>query len=396
MSSTRASSYCAACGFAQANHFSLWMDSASDVISLRIPMYRVPFYRFFLAIAEGITWALGWIFLTIGRLIGAARFSSDSSGTISDRSRLLWESAIRRNIHLEQLMVFGKPTDIFRVKHSGRTQYFTSLPLSPKPDALRMDDKVLFKEMMRKAGLPVPRSVSASKLSVAKQGLKEFGTVCVKPRTGSNGRHTYPFVHTPEQLKAAFASVKVISPTASVEEHIEGNLCRATCVGGKLIGFLESQYPSIVGDGTSTVRELIEQKNAAKAEGVEEVPFDYSFIGYIQRRGYELDDILPAGESLQLSYRGGAGSGGSNREHGRDGIHPSFIEPIERAATLTGLHIVGFDIIIPDPQQSADSQKWGFIEANSLPWIDLHQHPYSGPSIDLSESVWDLWLERQA
>ncbi len=393
MSTSTTDSYCPACGGSYGSHFSLWLDSASDMLSLRVPMHRVPFYRFFLAIAEGITAVLGWIFLGIGRLTGVLTFSTDTSKTVSERSRLLWEAALRRGIAMEQILLAGKPTDMFRIQYARKTYYFTSLPLSPRPDALRMDDKVIFKETMRAAGLPVPRSHSASNLKAAKRAFAELGCVCVKPRTGSNGRHTYPFVHTPEDLETSFKSVMRISPSASVEEHIEGNLCRATCVDGKMIGFLESKYPILVGDGSSTVRELIEQKNATKAEGVGDILIDYSSEGFMRRRGYGLDDVLPVDESLQVTYRGGAGDGGSNREHGRD-IHPSFIEPIERAAKLTGLHIVGFDIIIPNPQEPENSQRWGFVEANSLPWIDLHQHPYSGPSIDLSEAVWDLWLAR--
>jgi len=395
MGSTTVSISCVECGPVPASHFALWLDSASDFVSLRLPMHSIPFYRFFLSLAEGITTILGWIFLGLGRLVGAIKFTTDASTAVSDRSRLLWEEANRRGIEMQQMLVFGNATDMFRMRHSGKTSFFTSLPLSPRPDALRMDDKVIFKETMRKAGLPVPRSYSASSLPAAQRAFEELKIVCVKPRTGSNGRHTYPYVRTPEQLATAFRSVKQIAPSASVEEHIEGNLCRATCVGGKMIGFLESAYPVVVGDGISTVRELVAQKNAAKADGIDDVEMDASYTGFIERHGYGLDSVLPAGETLQLSYRGGVGAGGSNREHGRT-IHPSFIEPIERAAKLTGLHIVGFDIIIPDPQQPADSQTWGFIEANSLPWIDLHQHAYSGPSIDLSEAVWDLWLARRA
>jgi hypothetical protein len=115
-----------------------------------------------------------------------------------------------------------------------------------------------------------------------------------------------------------------------------------------------------------------------------------SISGYIKRRGYEPDSVLARGERLQLSYRGGRSVASTNREHGRT-IHPSFIPPIEQAAMLTELPVVGFDIIIPDPMKAADAQRWGFIEANSLPWIDLHANPYYGEPIDLSVAVWDMW-----
>jgi cyanophycin synthetase len=304
----------------------------------------------------------------------------------------MWLEARRRGIEMRQLLFWGSPTDTFRVRVDGRIHIFKSLPLPPlHAETLRMDDKIWFKEALAREGLPVPKSSGASNLESAKRALAEFGTVCVKPRSGSNGRHTYPVVKTEEDLSAAFKSVKQICAFASVEEQLEGNLCRATCVGGKLLGFLESNYPTVAGDGVLTIRELVARANAEKPNGVADIVLDDSHTGYIRRRGYELDSVLPSGVSLPLTYRAGASSGGRNRERGR-AVHPSFIPIIERAAALTGLSIVGFDLIIPDSEAPAESQRWGFIEANSLPWIDLHAAPFSGEPNDLSAAVWDLWL----
>ena len=291
---------------------------------------------------------------------------------------------------MEQLMV-GGPTDIFRIHKSGRTEFFKSLPpLRVSDRALRMDDKIHFKEAMRKAGIPVPQSRSVRKVKDALDALAEFGMVCVKPRTGSNGRHTFPFVRTADDVVHALESVLKVAPFASIEEHLEGNLCRATCIGGTLYGFLESEHPQIVGDGVSTIEECIAARNGMRAHGTEALVLDAAMTGYIRRRGFAVTDILPQGIKLQLTYRGGRSVGATNREYGR-AIHPSFIEVIERAAAATALPIVGFDLIIPDPLAPADTQRFGFIEANSLPWIDLHATPYHGEPNDLAPRVWDLW-----
>lgn len=385
--------YCDACGSAQANHTSLWIDNLTDALSHRVPMHRIPFYSFLIAITGAILNVFGQLSFFVGRGVHVVKLSDDPETAVSTRSRLLWEEALRRGMDIKQIMLFGSPTDAFRIRHIGRTEFFRSLPLSPDMRALSMDDKVLFKEAMAGAGLPVPKSFGVSSLAAARKAHAAIGVSCVKPRTGSNGRHTYPNIRTEQELEEAFANTKAIGPFVTVEEFIEGNLCRATCVGGKMIGFLESAYPTVIGDGVSTIAELIAQANAGRPEGVDEMTLDEVNDAFIKRRGYTRDSVLPKDMSLALTYRGGTGAGGSNREHGR-AIHPSFIPIIEKAANVTGLHIVGFDIIIPDPQRPADSQKWGFIESNSLPWIDLHATPYYGDPIDLSASVWDLWLER--
>lgn len=392
---TRSTSYCDDCGSAQASHFGLWVDNLTDALSLRVPLYRLPFYDALMAAAGALLTALGQLSFFVGRSLRAVSLSDDPETAVSDRSKLLWQEAKRRGMDMKQVMLFGSATDTFRVRHHGRTEYFTSLPLSPEPTALSMDDKVLFKSALSSAGLPVPQSYGVTSLSQARGALRNVTVACVKPRTGSNGRHTYPNVRTEAELAAAYRQVRRIAPFVTVETFLEGNLCRATCVGGQMIGFLECFYPTIIGDGRSTIEMLIAEANGKKQERVQDIVLDGVNEGYIRRRGYSRDSVLPAGAALPLSYRAGMGVGGRNREHGR-AIHPSFIPLIEEAARITKLHIVGFDLIIPDPQQPADSQTWGFIEANSLPWTDLHMAAYEGERIDLSPAIWDLWSSTRA
>lgn len=390
---TRSRSYCDACGSAQASHFSLWLDNLTDAISLRVPLHRFPFYGALMSLAGFILSVLGQLSFFAGRGLLAVSLSNDPETAVSDRSKLLWREAKRRNMDMKQVMLFGSATDTFRVRYAGRTEFFTSLPLSPEPSALSMDDKVLFKAAMSSAGLPVPQSYGVSTFSDARRALSAVTVACVKPRTGSNGRHTYPHVRTEDELSNAYRSVRKIAPFVTIEASLEGNLCRASCVGGTMIGFLECFYPTIVGDGLSTIEELVANANTKKKDRIKDIVLDEVNEGYINRRGYSRDSVLPKGTALALSYRAGMGAGGRNREHGR-AIHPSFIPLIEQAARLTCLHIVGFDLIIPDPQQPADSQTWGFIEANSLPWTDLHMAAYEGEKIDLSPAIWDFWTTK--
>jgi D-alanine-D-alanine ligase-like ATP-grasp enzyme len=373
----------------------LWLDNLTDAIAFHVITPSFPFYTWLTNADAALLGFTGRALALIGIPLGLVSFSSDTEKALSDRSRLLWEEARRRGIDMELVQVFGRPTDIFRIRRKAITSYFRSLPLPAPVHALRMDDKVLFKKKMQENGLPVPESRSVSRFSQVLDALHRWGIVCIKPRTGSNGRHTYPFVRTEAEARTAFAHVRAISPFASVEEHLEGNLCRATCVDGMLLGFLESSHPSLTGDGISTVSELITALNEKREAGTEEIMLDASIRGYIRRRGYELDSVVPQGTSFQITYRGGRSAASTNREYGRN-IHPSFIEPIERAAALTELPVVGFDLIIPNPVEPADSQRWGFIEANSLPWIDLHANPYYGEPKDLSAAVWDMWEARFA
>ena len=74
-----------------------------------------------------------------------------------------------------------------------------------------------------------------------------------------------------------------------------------------------------------------------------------------------------------------------------DELHPSFIPILKRAADIVDLPVVGFDVIIPDPTKSADAQRWGIIECNTLPFIDLHYYALLGQPKNIAGEIWDLW-----
>jgi D-alanine-D-alanine ligase-like ATP-grasp enzyme len=61
-----------------------------------------------------------------------------------------------------------------------------------------------------------------------------------------------------------------------------------------------------------------------------------------------------------------------------------------KAAKVLGDPIVGFDFIIPDIKISWKNQKCGFIEVNSLPFINLHHDPLLGTPRNAAAFVWDM------
>lgn len=376
---------CPACDGNAHNHAALWISHSGDVLALGFAKFRNAWIvRTLATLGEWTIALIGGMFFSVGRALGAFTLGDDVTLGATERARVIWREANRRGIPMQQVCAFGKPLDLYRIEVHGKKYLVDSIPIPMRKqkEALHIDDKVSFKELLARAGLPAPISYSAGTLRRAKEILAELSLVCVKPRSGSNGLHTYPFVSSEAELEKAFMSAKQICYLLSVEEHLEGNLCRATCVDGKLVGFLESAYPTVIGDGVSRVAELIQKQ--------EKIVMTPAHHDYIARRGYTVGSVLPSGVELPLTYRAGGSWGGSNLERGR-AIHESFISIIERAAALTELPVVGFDIIIPNPLAPQSGQRWGFIEANSLPWINLHHAPIVGESVNVAKHVWDLW-----
>jgi cyanophycin synthetase len=171
-----------------------------------------------------------------------------------------------------------------------------------------------------------------------------------------------------------------------------GSVYRATCVDGKLAGVLAGDPPRITGDGVATIAQLIEHKNATKPARVGIVRVSEKHLEFLRAQGYILETILPTGLTIDISEKIGLSYGGCSREV-TDVTHPKLVAELERAAVATHDPLVGFDFITPSVEVDPDTVRWGIIECNSVPFVNLHHDPLEGTPVNVAGVVWD-WVER--
>ncbi len=389
-------SSCSYCGDAGVNHALFYFDSLiSSFLGPHVSSVAKRAPDFLKRFAD---WLPVFTFKTFA-LIGLARFSGDISRANTFRSRVVWEEAHRQGIRMEQLILFGKPIEFYRafIKIKGKTReiFFQSLPIPPEFMEFKKDwdNKFVLKEELRKHNIPVPAYrclplFSSKKISGIFESLNK--PLIVKPKLGSRGRHTITNIRTLADFKKAVKISKAMSPFLVTEEHLEGYVCRATVVAGRLAGFYRGETPFIIGDGIKTVRELIAEKDEKRPARVEKVTLGLELEEHVSRFGFLMGDVPPEGTKLSLTHRVGRLFGGATKEM-LDALHPSFIPIFEKAVGVTGLAVAGFDAIIPDPTQPANSQHWGIIECNTLPFIDLHYYALEGQPKNIAGMIWDLW-----
>src|SRR3989338_4427503 len=335
-------SSCPYCGDAPINHTLYFLGSivtiALDSQAIKIIKYAPSFVKNF------VDFIPSFLFETLS-FFKLVKFSSDIDKAYTFRSRIIWEEAKKRGIIMEQIIFFSKPLDFYRTKLKGKNIYFESIPKKP---------------------------------------------IIVKPRIGSRGRHTITNINTLRQFREGIKIAGQISSHLVVEEHLEGSVCRATLVNGVLAGFYRGNPPTLIGDGKKTIQELIEAKDKKRHSRVEPIHVSQELHDHILRSGFIFTDILSKGFSLSLSHRIGRLFGGTTKEM-IDELHPSFIPILKQATKIVDLPVVGFDCIIPDPTKDANSQKWGIIECNSLPFIDLHYYALEGKPRNIAGMIWDMW-----
>jgi len=321
-------------------------------------------------------------------------YGKNKADAVTGRSRVIWDEAEDRGIVMRQVVIYGKPIEQYRAKINNKWEYFESLPIPknlPSSGYDFIDDKVKLKDVLNTHNICVPKSISVSSKQEAIDAFNKLNKpVIVKPRIGSRGRHTTVYINTVDELVNAYNIANQICKFIAIEEYLIGPVCRATVVNNKLVGYFVAYPPMIVGDGIHTVTQLINIKNSNKPERVEDIIITKEATDYLARQGYTADSVLPNNIVVNILSRTGRYFGGETFEMIND-IHPKLRDYIERATKAVVVPVVGFDVIIPDPKIDPDTQKWGIIEANSLPFIDLHYYPLHGSPVNIASYIWDLW-----
>ena len=166
-------------------------------------------------------------------------------------------------------------------------------------------------------------------------------------------------------------------------------------VGKKHVFVCEKDSPNVVGDGSSTIAELVEIKNLlenrhdTKNVTLHKVNVDDLFL---QSKNYTTESILKKGQKVYVNQKTIL-SFGCDVINCSDKIHPSNKKMFTDVAELVDDNLIGIDFICKDISVSYEAQESAILELNSLPYIDMHENPSSGPKIPVSKIVWDFVLE---
>jgi len=310
---------------------------------------------------------------------------------------MIWQEAKKRGITVEEFRLLGLPRNMFLATYpNGRRFAFEGIPLPPA-DVARvhwMDNKAILKKEFTKLGLPVARGGSARTLYGAKKIFKDLTPpIIVKPYSGSGSRHTVLHITSEEELVKAFRIASRVAPRSVVEEELVGAVYRATVVDGKLVAALRRDQPYVVGDGTSTVTELVQKENEhPKRQGpyFHHIQLNETADQELAWQGYTRDTVLPEGKRAVLHQKINWSVGGTTCDV-TDNVHEDNRLLFEETCRVLGATIVGIDFIIEDLSRSwKEQERCGILECNSMPFFDNHHLPFEGEPRDVAAAIWDM------
>ena len=331
--------------------------------------------------------------------LGLGKLVAHPDDKLNWRARVLWEEAERRGIEMREFRPFGLPRDIYYATRTENgvadTRLFDGLPRPRGAHAAAlnwMDDKGVILKKFGRAGIPMPRGGSVKTVAEAERTFRAIGgPAIVKPAVGSRSRHTYVHITDVDALRHAFFKAKELGPRVVVEEELPGYVFRITLVDGKIGGVMRREPPHVIGDGKSTVRELIQKENLNPLRHgpiFHELPMDDEVVATLKAQGLKLDSAPKKDAAIMVHPKVSRSFGASTTE--METIHPDNRELFLKAAQVLDDPIVGVDFMIEDMGRSWREQKCGIIECNSLPFIDLHNFPLKGPTRNVAGLVWDI------
>ncbi|WIM94741.1 cyanophycin synthetase [Actinoplanes oblitus] len=253
-------------------------------------------------------------------------------------------------------------------------------------------DKHVTRRLLGEAGIPVASGGVATTPEEAVRLLAELGPpVVVKPRRGRQGCDVVLGLDTPEAVERAFAAA---GPDVVVERQLTGRDYRVLVVAGEVVAAAERIAAHVVGDGESTLAELVERVNADPRRGVghsrvlTRITLDAAAL---QTAGLGPDEVPPDGRTVWLRDCANLSTGGTSRDV-TDQVHPDVTRLCQRVAALVGLDIAGIDLRLPDiaaplPPSGEDEPASGVIEVNAVPGLRMHLAPVRGRSRDVGDAI---------
>ncbi len=258
-------------------------------------------------------------------------------------------------------------------------------------------DKEGTKQILRDAGVPVPQGTVINYLDELESAIEDVGgyPIVIKPLDGNHGRGITIDINHWDEAEKAYDVAREISRGVIVERYYRGRDHRILVINGKVVAVAERVPAHVVGDGKSTVQELIDETNRDPNRGeghdnvLTKITIDRNSFSLLQRQGYTLDTVLDPGEICYLRATANLSTGGIAVDR-TDDIHPENIWLAQRVAKIIGLDIAGIDVVTADITKPLREVDGVIVEVNAAPGFRMHVCPSVGLPRNVAAPVLDM------
>ncbi|MEA5516126.1 cyanophycin synthetase [Nodularia sp. UHCC 0506] len=263
-------------------------------------------------------------------------------------------------------------------------------------------DKESTKRILAAAGAPVPRGTVINFLDDLEEAIEYVGgyPIVIKPSDGNHGRGITIDIRSWDEAEAAYEAARLISRSIIIERYYVGRDHRVLVVDGKVVAVAERVPAHVVGNGRSTIGDLVEETNQDPNRGdghdkiLTKIELDRNSYQLLERQGYTINSVPPKGVICYLRATANLSTGGSAIDR-TDEIHPENVWLAQRIVKIIGLDIAGLDIVTTDISRPLREMDAVIVEVNAAPGFRMHVAPSQGTPRNVAGAVMDMLFPNQ-
>lgn len=262
-------------------------------------------------------------------------------------------------------------------------------------------DKEDTKYLLEQAEVEVPRGDIISRESSLEEACRYVGyPLVIKPIDGNHGRGITVDIQNYEDAVVAFHAAKEVSRRVIVEKFVTGRDYRLLVINNVLVAAAIRTPAHVIGDGKSTVEDLIIEVNKDPRRGygheneLTMITVNDLTKTIIKDAGYTLDSVLEDGKQLILKDTANLSTGGT-AEDVTDIVHPANVSMAERISKIIDLDICGIDIMTSDITKPLSETGGAVLEVNAGPGFRMHLAPTTGLPRNVAAPVIDKLFPKQ-
>ena len=257
-------------------------------------------------------------------------------------------------------------------------------------------DKEETKLLLEQAEVPIPKGDIIRTERGLEEAVQYVGfPLVIKPVNGNHGRGITTDINSMEEALIAFKEAKEISRLVIVEKFITGDDYRLLVINNKLVAAAKRTPAHVIGDGKSTIQELVDEVNKDERRGyghekvLTEISINSLTLELLKENNLTPESVVAKGEFVKLKSTANLSTGGT-AEDVTDLIHPYNIFMAERISKIIGLDICGIDIMAHDLTKPISESGGAVLEVNAGPGFRMHLQPTDGLPRNVGGHVVDM------
>ncbi len=270
---------------------------------------------------------------------------------------------------------------------SGRHSYFryNTLDLNPMGGSSISRDKDYSNFFMDQMGYPIipgsrtffsqtwANAIGSPRRNIdtAYKYAKKLGfPVIVKPNSGSQGSGV-SLVHNKTEFYRAVRAVFKNDRIVLVQQAVHGKDYRLVVLDDKVISAYERIALSVVGDGKSTIKQLLKSKQkqfVASSRDTQIKEDDPRIAIKLKHQKLSFKSVIAKGHKVYLLDNANLSTGGDSVDVTKT-VHPAFRKLAVKLTRDMGLRLCGVDLMI-EGDISQEPKNFWVLEINSSPGLD--------------------------